>query len=184
MQIHRRQFRGAVMCCLLFGCGGATVIPDPGAGDAAASTDAANGTIVGDGGNSSTAGPGGSQSTLACGDATCSIPAEVCCVYETSPPKFLCVAGAACPAAAGGSGGTALSCSGASNCPSGTVCCVSEVARVVSSQCRVACAKNEAQLCDPTATATGCPSSAACSSNNVSDWGLPTTYATCGGIGN
>jgi hypothetical protein len=31
----------------------------------------------------------------------------------------------------------------------------------------------------------GCPASAACSSKNAGDWGgLPSTYATCGGIGN
>src|SRR5579859_2922228 len=103
MQVHQRQFTWTFLCGLLVGCGGATAIPDPGSGDAASANDVASGTIVADGGSSTTAGPGGSQTTLACGSATCTIPGEVCCVYETSPPQFLCVAGSACPGPTTGS---------------------------------------------------------------------------------
>jgi hypothetical protein len=39
-------------------------------------------------------------------------------------------------------------------------------------------------LCDPNAAPSGCDAGVQCSSNNIGDWGLPRTYATCGGKGN
>jgi hypothetical protein len=47
-----------------------------------------------------------------------------------------------------------------------------------------------AQLCDPKAAVSGCPlgdggaDAGACLSTQIGDWGLPPTYATCGGKGN
>jgi hypothetical protein len=44
---------------------------------------------------------------------------------------------------------------------------------------------NSAQLCDPNATNSGCSQAAgACTSTNITDWGLPAGFATCGGVGN
>jgi hypothetical protein len=52
------------------------------------------------------------------------------------------------------------------------------------SECKASCTNNEAQLCDPQAATTGCPAQDPCSNKNISDWGLPSSYATCGGQGN
>ena len=190
-----------VACCAA--CGGATGSStalfvddggaDGGADGAAAPSDAAaavDGAVVASGGSTDDGGPGGNAQSLSCGSAACAIPGESCCVYDTSPPTYACVAGSGCPVVDGGGGGgrgTALQCSGAANCPANTVCCVYENAnKQVASDCRAACASNQAQLCDPTvsAAASGCPASAPCSSNNVTDWGIPNSYATCGGVGN
>jgi len=134
-------------------------------------------------------GPGGNTQTLSCGAGSCSLPAQSCCVYDTTPSTYACVDGPSCPLLDGGGGGgqgTALQCSGAANCPQGTVCCVFEQPnKQVASACQQTCANNQAQLCDPTAAVSGCAADAgACSSANVSDWGLPKGYATCGGVGN
>ena len=165
----------AVSTACAMGCGGASGTIGV-LGDASVST-------TNDGG------PGGNTQTLACGSAACSIPAQSCCVYETSPAwSYACIDGTSCPVLDGGGGGqgTALACSGAANCGSGTVCCVFEGAnKQVQSSCMAACPSNGAQLCDPTASASGCgPNAGACSTANVSDWGLPKGFATCGGIGN
>ena len=161
-----------------------------GGGDAAA-----DGAFVADGGSADDAGPGGSASSLPCGSAQCRIPAETCCVSSNPnpPPDFFygCYSGA-CPldagAGAGASAGavTSLKCSGAANCAAGTVCCVYENAnKQVVSDCLASCGAGQAQLCDPGAAISGCSAaSGACSSANVTDWGLPATYATCGGVGN
>jgi hypothetical protein len=134
------------------------------------------------------AGPGGSTSQLTCGSTSCAIPAETCCVVSSgSNTSYGCVSGTSCPAPDAGAGGDsiALKCSGAANCSPGTVCCVSKQGAVATSACEVTCtASYQAQLCDLNAPSTGCPTSAACSSKNVGDWGLPSTYATCGGMGN
>ncbi|GAC1525184.1 MAG: hypothetical protein NVS3B10_24220 [Polyangiales bacterium] len=175
---------------VLAGCGSGVTFPDsadadPDAAATPGRVDAASGTITVDGGSSSTAGPGGTPTTVACGSASCIIPTESCCVYEsTSPPSYACVAGPSCPPLAGGGKGTALRCSAAANCAAGLVCCVTDGGGHPSSDCKAACAKNEAQLCDPAATPTGCAPGVSCSANNVTDWGIPNTYATCGGVGN
>lgn len=153
----------------------------------------ADGAFVADGGSASDAGPGGNTSTLPCGSAQCGIPAQTCCVFSNPnpPPDFFygCYNGA-CPVDAGFDAGTgditSLKCSGAANCPVGSVCCVYETAnKRVASDCFASCGGGQAQLCDPSAVDSGCsPDAGACSSANVTDWGLPNTYATCGGVGN
>jgi hypothetical protein len=151
-------------------------------------------TLLGDASVSTTSdgGPGGNTQNVACGSNACSIPAQSCCVYETQPTwSYACIDGTSCPvldagAGTGGGGqGTALACSGAANCADGTVCCVYENAnKQVQSSCMSSCPANGAQLCDPNAPVSGCAASAACSTANISDWGLPKGFATCGGIGN
>jgi hypothetical protein len=37
-------------------------------------------------------------------------------------------------------------------------------------------------MCNPRAADPGCPTNAPCSANNIGDWLLPNTYATCGGV--
>jgi hypothetical protein len=165
-----------------------------------------DGSVVADGGSGTGAntGPGGTTSNLPCGSATCLIPAETCCVTDTGTGyAFACVSGPTCPA--GGGGGTggndaggdgggnntggagnvgAFKCTSAANCPQGTVCCVTAPNDLASSSCQASCGPTDAQLCDPKATATGCPTSAPCSSANIGDWTLPASFGTCGGKGN
>jgi hypothetical protein len=75
----------------------------------------------------------------------------------------------------------ALKCSGAANCASGMVCCIGPNG---ASACAASCTRDQAQLCDPNAMMSGCGDAGACSSMNIGDWGLPRTFATCGGLGN
>ena len=174
---------------------------DAGGGDAIGANGDAypDGALVAEGGSPGDAGPGGNANTLPCGNAACAIPGQACCVFQnaTPPPDFsyACYnggcpspsadAGADAQGGGGGGGVTALSCSGAANCPPNTVCCVTEIPPIVRSDCRAACGPSQAQLCDPRAAISGCaPDAGACSSANVTDWGLPNTYATCGGVGN
>lgn len=119
-----------------------------------------------------------------CGTSSCQAPAQSCCVYD--PPRYACVDGPSCPADDAGNAATALRCSATADCAPGTVCCLYETpSRDLASDCRPGCSAREAQLCDPAAATSGCaPDAGACSSANVSDWGLPPTYATCGGVGN
>lgn len=177
--------------------GGGTTTGD----DASGSTDNDSGSTESreagvDGGTEG--GPGGTTTTLTCGSATCLIPGETCCV--TNPPgpgtfAFGCVVGTTCPVPDAGAGGgdrpTALQCSSAANCGPGTVCCATTGAQGTSSECKATCnggggGGESAQLCDLNAPAAsnGCPQNQACSSNNIGDWGLPQSFATCGGRGN
>jgi hypothetical protein len=189
------------------GCGGSAgnadlVAPAEDAGADAASNDGASGggdassggdgaapaPRGGDGGvNPPDAGPGGSVDQIACGATSCAIPAQTCCVTRTNGgAAYGCVSGTSCAPSGGGGGGagTALKCSASANCPAGRVCCVRQVNNGAASDCQTVCGNKEAQLCDPAAAATGCAPGASCSSKNIGDWGLPATYATCGGVGN
>lgn len=200
--MHRLSARiggaaSALAALVVLGCGGSAgsglLVADvaDGGADAASGGSGAGGSATGAGSSGSTipggnvGGPGGDTQSLACGSVSCAIPAESCCVSETN--GFACIGGTTCPApdAGGGGSSTALRCSGAANCPAGTACCVYETNGVVAADCKPSCGKSEAQLCDPTAATSGCaPGSGACSSKNISDWGLPHGYATCGGVGN
>ncbi len=150
-----------------------------GSGSSGGAVDAPDGGV-----NPSTAGPGGDTTRVACGTTACTIASETCCVTQTpNGPAYGCVAGSACPAQ-GGADVAALKCSGAANCADGTVCCVSTTNNVASSSCQPSCGQGQAQLCDPRAASSGCSSGVMCSSANISDWSLPPSYATCGGVGN
>jgi hypothetical protein len=187
------------------GAGNGVVIPDAAAppadsggmmngGDAASVSDAAilpDGAFAADGGMSNEAGPGGNTSSLACGSAQCSIPAQVCCVSGGGNGAgggvfaYACVMGASCPMAMGNNNPpTALKCSSSANCNAGTVCCVKQNGQDTESSCQVTCGNNDAQLCDPAAASSGCAAGVMCSAANIGDWGLPRSFATCGGVGN
>jgi hypothetical protein len=127
------------------------------------------------------AGPGGNTGSIPCGTTTCAIPAQSCCVSQSdNGTAYSC---SAADAGCGGGDNSALKCSGAANCPPGQVCCVRTTNNGAASDCQTACNGNQAQLCDPKATPTGCDAGVNCSNNNIGDWGLPPTYATCGGKG-
>jgi hypothetical protein len=167
-------------------------------GASSSSGGSSSGSVGPDGGlNPPDAGPGGTTSQITCGATSCAIATEVCCVSRTNAgTAYGCATGTTCPGAGGGDGGgggggggggdvVALKCSGAANCAPGTVCCVDQTNNGATSACLPSCGQGQAQLCDPTAgTATGCAVNQPCSSNNIGDWGLPRTYATCGGKGN
>jgi hypothetical protein len=175
---------------------GGTASGGTASGGTASGGTASGGTASGGTAGTSSGGgaPGGSMSSLPCGSTQCAIPAEVCCVSANAnpPPDFsyACYTGT-CPVddagAVGAGGPTALQCSGAANCPANTVCCVTQQpGGGVASSCVATCdPAGSAQLCDPNAANSGCSQDAgACSSANVTDWGLPSSYATCGGVGN
>lgn len=149
-----------------------------------------SGALGGDGGiDPPDAGPGGSVTSITCGATSCALPAQQCCVSQVPGPAnsaYGCVAAsdAGCPQPAGGGDVTSLKCSAQANCPTNTVCCVRQTNNGAASECKASCNNNEAQLCDPKAATTGCPQQDPCSNNNIGDWGLPNTYATCGGMGN
>jgi hypothetical protein len=193
------------LCCGGAASTGLDAPADGGAGaDALATGDGgprgAPGTVVANGGTGAggaAGAPGGSTSALSCGTASCVIPGESCCLTETGGAfSFSCVVGSSCPAAAGdaGPGGNGngqngntatLQCTSAANCAAGTVCCVSAPNNgTTSSECKTSCTGDVAQLCDPNAATTGCAAAQPCSSRNIGDWGLPQTFATCGGKGN
>jgi hypothetical protein len=166
----------------------------------AAAPDAAqpDATPGGSGGTTDAGGPGGNANVLACGSTACAIPSQVCCVDRVGggTASYQCVTGATCPVVDAGAGNngdppTALQCAGAANCGGGTVCCVQRTGGVTSSSCKASCGgQNAAQLCDPKAAAasSGCPADAGtlsqCLTRDIADWGLPATFATCGGVGN
>ena len=174
------------------------VLPEAGTSDTSTANDAATGADTGggqqeagggDGGiNPPDAGPGGTTGVITCGSTSCAIPAQTCCVERISNSMTSYGCATTCPGLdAGGGGGdvTALKCSGQANCAAGTVCCVRQLNNNgAASECKASCdVNNEAQLCDLAAAVSGC-TGAACSNNQIRDWNLPPTYATCGGKGN
>lgn len=174
-----------------------TVVPEGGGDTGTTGNDAATGQDAsdagtgqqeaggGDGGiNPADAGPGGTTSVITCGSTSCSIPAETCCVDRLGGNMTAYGCAAVCPGIDAGANTTALKCSGQANCAAGTVCCVRQtVGNGAASECKATCGGNEAQLCDLGAAMSGCTGTM-CSNNNVGDWNLPKTYATCGGVGN
>ena len=157
---------------------GGSVIPSDGGG-----TTSADGAITASDGSARVDGaaPGAS---LTCGASSCKIPSETCCVARAGGSfTFSCVMGATCPSTGGGNQPTALKCANTASCSGGMVCCVTQANNQTVSACKTACGNNDAQLCDPAASPTGCPATAPCSSNKIGDWQLPPPFATCGGKG-
>lgn len=150
-----------------------------------------DGTTNADATSNVEAGPGTSTTELRCGDKTCSIPGQTCCVdFSQGPPEeisFACVNGSDCPAPDSGSTagqpGVALKCAGAANCQVGTACCITKIQTTIFARCTPLCGTGEAQLCEPNTSVSGCSNvSGSCSNANVDSWGLPSSYATCGGV--
>jgi hypothetical protein len=179
------------------GCGGAGSSTIDGSGTGSNGGVATNGGV-----NPADAGPGGNTGSLSCGNATCAIPAEVCCLTPTSGGvAYGCETGkCAIPDAGltqGDDGGAkqadinvvTLGCSAQANCAAGSVCCAtrSDATGTVSScQVGTSCGNGNGgrdgiQLCDPAAPAAsnGCPTGQQCISDNIRDLGLPTTFGRC-----
>lgn len=117
---------------------------------------------------------------LACGGSSCHA-GEACCVYAGSgTPQYQCAT--SCPQPQNGATLSTLTCASSADC-AGLDCCLERTSGVNVSQCAAQCTSGQAQLCDPTAQDAGCPSTAPCSNGNISDWGLPNGFATCGGQG-
>jgi len=196
-------------------CGGAgsSAITDTGVGlgdaggdGSSASAEGGNGNGNGNGNGSGVdgGGPGGNTTSVPCGTATCSLATQVCCVVRSNGATVYQCANGSCsnpdaglPTGGNGGGGggnvTSLKCTAQANCAMGSICCIRQAGGGgqggVASECVVGttCPGNGAQLCDPSATPTGCPAGGGkdtmCSSNNIGDWGLSAPFATCGGVG-
>lgn len=147
---------------------------------------------VEDGGGSSGS-AGGNATSLPCGDVACAIPENTCCVsLSVNPPPeatFACVGGLCINSSFAQGGGIGLQCAGTANCAAGTICCMSDDGNgIITSACATPAnctdPNLQAQLCDIKAANAGCVEDDAgtCSSFNIGNWGLPTGYATCGGI--
>ena len=133
------------------------------------------------------AGPGGTTSSLSCGPSTCAIPGQLCCIAgPAAGPSYACVTGTSCPVVNPGMnpGSAALACSVGSNCAAGLSCCLDIVNGQSVSTCKASCAASPAQLCDRFISVNGCSVQKPCSNANTNDFGLPATYATCGGVKN
>ncbi len=114
----------------------------------------------------------------ATGCGACSAP-NLCCVYTGSGTSYTCAP--TCAAPVQGQDLSALACTSSADCSQG-VCCVSRVNNVNQSACMAQCTSSQAQLCDPSSPNPGCPAGAPCSSQNITDWKLPPTFGTCGGV--
>jgi hypothetical protein len=198
---------GAVV--LSVGCGGASpsTITDTGSLDGGGSGDGATtGTATDGGAGTGTGGgnglldgggngPGGDTTTIPCGNSACSVATQVCCILTLNNVTVSeCATGSCLNLDAGlGQGGgngnvAALKCTSQANCAAGSICCVHSSQQGTSSECVVGnSCQNGAQLCDPSAMPTGCPTNGGrskCSSDKIGDWGLAPPFATCGGVGN
>ena len=192
---------GSLGVALFVGCGGASASTIDGSGGDGGG--GSNGGVSTSGGvNPADAGPGGTTTSLSCGNTTCAIPAEVCCITPTSAgTAYGCETGTcALPDAGRGNGGddgggqngnqggdvnlVTLSCSAQANCPTGTVCCATmsdAKGTVTACQMGASCSKDGIQLCDPAAptASNGCAAGQQCVSDNIRDLGLPTTFGRC-----
>lgn len=148
---------GLVLAPFIVGCAADTFV----GGDGAASADGG--------------GDGDAASGCAC------IAPDVCCVYTGTPTTtYMCAQ--SCAAPTGGQELSQLACTSTADCHNSEVCCVSRSNNINTSVCQSQCDSNQAQLCDPTAIDSGC-SNQSCSTSSISDWKLPPTFGTCGGVG-
>ncbi len=189
---------GALGAAVFVGCGGASVSSIDGAGGDGGGSGSNGGVATNGGVNPADAGPGGTTTSLSCGNTSCAIPAEVCCVTPTSAGlAYGCETGTCAIPDAGrgtGNGGNGnqggdvnlvtLSCSDQANCPTGTVCCATQSdskGTVAACQMGTVCSKDGIQLCDPAAPAAsnGCATGQQCTSDNIKDLGLPPSFGRC-----
>ena len=123
--------------------------------------------------------------TGACGGLSCAT-ADACCVYtpgaDGGAADYACALQSACPAAGSGQKRADLACTSTADCAP-VVCCIQRLANGDDqSRCMATCMGNDVQFCDPSAADAGCPANAPCSTSNISDWNLPPTFGTCGGV--
>lgn len=122
---------------------------------------------------------------IQCGQKTCT-SGDTCCLYTTiaGDGGFAVTTSCQtqCPAPNGNQHLAELACTSTADCGS-NVCCIHRQSGVDVSACEPAClsSNNEVQLCDPQAGDSGCPANAPCSTNNIADWSLPSSFGTCGG---
>ena len=121
---------------------------------------------------------------LSCGSSVCE-SFETCCIYTSSSggqPEYQCAG--SCPQPQNGNQLSSMGCTSSAECP-GQVCCMQRVSGGNVSQCAAQCnvGSGQVQLCDPSAGDAGCPTAEPCSTNNIADWGLPSGFGTCGGVG-
>ncbi len=149
-----------------------------GGGTGDASRDGSSGDgFTGDGHSGSTEGGGDATASgvpIACGKATCSGPAEVCCVPDGTSAGA-CVTGSTCP----NPGDTRLECTSNADCSGSQVCCLTQQTTTVA-RCASFCGGGNPQLCELGVTPSGCPSGQTC---QPADGGmsLPTNVGVCGG---
>jgi hypothetical protein len=104
------------------------------------------------------------STAIACGSATCQMPSEFCCAFN-APRTTADI----CSSSLGDcsmQGGTAVTCTSTTQCPSGQVCCATTNSMNIYSDvsCRTTCpttSGNARQFCDPNITS-DCPSAAEC----------------------
>lgn len=134
-----------------------------------------DGNNAGDGNNSLI-------STLACGNQTCALPSETCCIdIAPNPNVFKCTggdAGGAC-----GAGLVELQCKSAADCAGSNVCCLDATVDPAKATCQASCGGvDHVMLCDPngSAQANRCGDAGACGNQNIDTWGLTPQFGTCG----
>jgi hypothetical protein len=128
--------------------------------DAAVSVDGAADVVGadatrGDGGDAGgDAGGTDAGATFACGNLSCTVATQTCCVPAGGNVQTMttCAGAAGCPIGTGAS----LRCVATADCPANGVCCLSQ-AMGAASACRVQCMGGQRQLCDPTVANAGCP---------------------------
>jgi hypothetical protein len=156
-------------------------MPEAAVGDATAAPDG-----PGDDGSSPADGPGpdgaaaeaGGSSAIACGNLTCSVPAQTCCVsFGNGGVVTSCANGATCP----GTGSTTLRCASSADCTGQSVCCLTQQNNGGVAECSATCGGGDTQLCDPTSPAPGCGHGQQCQAPNGGAPPLPTGIGTCGG---
>ena len=184
-------------CVACAGPGGEADLDGPDGGAAASSgavgTGATNGALgAQDGGGNAQASDGNAgvldgSAGVDAHPSTCAIPGQLCCIAgPAAGPSYACVTGTSCPVVNPGMnpGSAALACSVGSNCAAGLSCCLDIVNGQSVSTCKASCAASPAQLCDRFISVNGCSVQKPCSNANTNDFGLPATYATCGGVKN
>lgn len=160
-----------VWCGLLIGCSGTQF---NGLFEGGVDDGSADGSASSEGGNPNR--PDGSVPPLqvTCGPQLQCTAAQSCCIGQMNGnPTYACATGA-CPI-----GQATLACTKSADCPMADVCCVHVQNNVASSACMMTCPTNWAQLCDPKASASGCPMGTSCSNSNIGDFKLPETFGTC-----
>ncbi len=121
----------------------------------------------------------GGATTLVCGNQSCSLPSESCCVNLTGP-TLTCTGGDGSTCA---QGNVALKCAKALDCPNNDVCCLDATVDPALGACSATCTgADHITLCDPngSAQANKCGDAGACGNANIATWGLTKAYGTCG----
>ena len=179
MRRHRELILELAFAALATACSADTFTASDASADAG---DAATSDASGGGADASPAVP-----SVSCGASACT-NGDTCCVYTSAANdgglSVSMTCNAQCPAPNGNQQLATFDCTSTADCGSG-VCCIHRQNNVDVSACAPACnsGNNEVQMCDPLAADAGCAPNQPCSTANIADWNLPSTFATCGGHG-